>query len=118
MGAPKWPPSPRTLVAPRRSRGAPPLRAAPVPTWPPSVDHMGGPEMAPEPPDVRGVPRSRGTSISLVLVSVNMSLAPWHALRSRCDGGRRAMTKDPRAQRQTDAQRIGRAGKLDATDRA
>ena len=27
------------------------------------------------------------------------------------------MTKDPRAQRQTDAQRIGRAGKLDATDR-
>src|SRR5215470_11257961 len=82
MGAPKWPPSPPSFGAPRRSRGAPLISlCAWAPKWPPSPlrsEHPGeavallyialrwGPEMAPKPPFVRSTPaKPWRSSISL-----------------------------------------------------
>src|SRR5207248_1149494 len=58
MGAPRWPPSPPTFVAPRRSRGAPLYRYAAT-----RAMFRWGPEMTPKPPDVRRAPAEPWRSI-------------------------------------------------------
>src|SRR6476660_8993592 len=80
MGASTWPPNPRSLVAPRRRRGAPRSYAfAGAPTSPFHLD--GGPDMAPK-PRALVTPRGPGALLGSAFRTVHRSTGS--ALRTKC----------------------------------